>query len=179
MNISGVGGTTISRSGMCSWAMMCTVWSADEMWVWMCDFCKWLPDVTAECLKTSLLGLCYKTKWMNYAEDKVVSLYLQLFSLEKKTQKYDSVVKLLTSNGRKIWMLLYQDTYINIQPVKNLCHRYSVIDSTIFCIASVLRDLSYPVSHLNFLVLKHYCCGARTEIWLRAVSFSIFFVQQK
>lgn len=70
-------------------------------------------QLPAECLKTVLLGLGYKTKWMKYAQDKVVSLYLELFSVKKKRQ-HDSVVKLLSSNGRKIWMLLDWDTYINV-----------------------------------------------------------------
>lgn len=39
-------------------------------------------QLPAECLKTALLGLDYETKWMKCAEDKLVSLYFELFSLQ-------------------------------------------------------------------------------------------------
>lgn len=51
----------------------------------------------AECVKTLLLGLKYGTKWVKYADDKLVSIYFKLFSfLRGKKSKYDSVDKLLS-----------------------------------------------------------------------------------
>lgn len=61
-------------------------------------------QLPAECLKTALLGLDYETKWMKCAEDKLVSLYFELFSLQTPPppkMQHNSAVKLLTKQWQK------------------------------------------------------------------------------
>lgn len=46
----------------------------------------------AECLKTVLLGLNYETKWMKCADDKLVSIYFELFCLLKGRGKKGKIL---------------------------------------------------------------------------------------